>query len=202
MKDQIPSLVKIYLFFDSAAASSPGRVDVKIQTSDGQYLGSTVFTYVDEDQEVFRRFITSNRLQSKFFSFLAQELAVRESKTEKDGTSKCSSECLDSWYVREKRENLVSNNNFSFFKCYKTKQRNGKHYLQILVTTEKHSTNDAGVICNVLLYATDNKRVLCCRAEPCKAELFWGAVASTVWNGFELLEALLAVTSVNYHRIV
>jgi len=131
--------VKIYLFFDSAAASSPGRVDVKVQTSDGQYLGSTVFTYVDEDQEVFRRFITSNRLQSKFFSFLAQELEVRESKTEQDGTSKCSSECLDSWYVRIKRENLVSNN---------------------YNATDKHGTDDAGIICNVLHYATHSKGVL------------------------------------------
>ena len=90
------SLTKTHSFFNSTAASSPGIVPVKVRTSDGQYLGSTVFTYVDEDQEVFRRFITSNRLQSKFFSFLAEGLAIRESETEQDGTSKCSSECLDS----------------------------------------------------------------------------------------------------------
>ena len=88
--------MKTRLFFNSTAASSPGRVDVKVQTSDGQYLGSTVFTYVDEDQEVLWRFITSDRLQSKFFTFLAQELTIQESKTEKDGASKCSSECMDS----------------------------------------------------------------------------------------------------------
>ena len=79
--------MKTHLFFNSTAASSPGRVDVKVQTSDGQYLGSTVFTYVDEDQEAFRRFITSDRLQAKFFNFLAQELTIRESKTEQDGAS-------------------------------------------------------------------------------------------------------------------
>ena len=88
MKDQIPSLVKKYLFFNSTAASSPG----KVQTSDGQCLGSTVFTYVDKDKEVFRQFIASDRLRAMFFSFSAQELAMRESKTEQDGTSKCSSE--------------------------------------------------------------------------------------------------------------
>ena len=84
--------MKKYLFFNSTAASSPGRVDVKVQTSDGQCLGSTVFTYVDKDREVFRQFIASDRLQAMFFSFSAQELAMRESKTEQDGTSKCSSE--------------------------------------------------------------------------------------------------------------
>ncbi|XP_074611375.1 uncharacterized protein LOC141865913 isoform X3 [Acropora palmata] len=72
------------------AASSPGMIAVKVQTSHGQYLGATVFTYVDEDQEVLRRLITSDRIQSKFFSFLAQELSIRESKTKQDETSKCS----------------------------------------------------------------------------------------------------------------
>ena len=90
------SLMKTHSFFNSTAASSPGIVPVKVQTSDGQYLGSTVFTYVDEDQEVFRPFVTSKRQQSKFFSFLAEGLAIRESETEQGGTSKCSSECLDS----------------------------------------------------------------------------------------------------------
>ena len=96
LKDQIPSLMKAHFFFNSTAASSPGMVAVKVQTSDGQYLGATVFTYVDEDQEVLRRFITSDSLKSKFFNFLAQELAIRERKTEQDWASKCSSECVDS----------------------------------------------------------------------------------------------------------
>lgn len=90
------SLMKTHSYFNSTAASSQGIVRVKVKASDGQDLGSTVFTYVGEDQEVFEPFITSNRLQSKFFSFLAQELSIRESKTGQDGTSKCSSECLDS----------------------------------------------------------------------------------------------------------
>ena len=100
LKDQIPSLMKTHFFFNSTAASSPGMVAVKVQTSDGQYLGATVFTYVDGDQEVLRRLITSDRLKSKFFTFLAHELAIRESKTKQDGASKCSSECMDSWFVR------------------------------------------------------------------------------------------------------
>ena len=96
LEKQIPSLMKTHFFFNSTAASSPGMIAVKVQTSHGQYLGATVFTYVDEDQEVLRRLITSDRIQSKFFSFLAQELSIRESKTKQDETSKCSSECLDS----------------------------------------------------------------------------------------------------------
>ena len=88
--------MKTHLFFNSTAASSPGRVDVKVQTSDDQYLGSTVFTYIDKDQEAYEQFITSNRLQSKCLNFLAQELAIREIKAKQDGASKCSSECMDS----------------------------------------------------------------------------------------------------------
>ena len=89
LKDQIPSLKKTHFFFDSTAASSPGMVAVKVQTSDGLYRGATVFTYVDGDQEVLRRLITSDGLKSKFFTFLAHELAIRDSKTKQNGASKC-----------------------------------------------------------------------------------------------------------------
>ncbi|XP_068728212.1 uncharacterized protein [Montipora capricornis] len=77
------------------AASAPGVVTVIVQASDGQYLGTTVFTYVDEEQEVLRRFITSGRLQAKFFAFLAEELKVpRKSETDEEkARSRCS--CSD-----------------------------------------------------------------------------------------------------------
>ena len=63
-----------------------------MQASDGQYLGTTEFTYVDEDQEVLRRFITSARLQAKFFAFLAQELkGPQKSETDEEkAISRCS----------------------------------------------------------------------------------------------------------------
>lgn len=142
--------MKTYLFFNSTAASSPGRVDVKVQTSDGQYLGSTVFTYVDEDQEVFRRFITSDRLQSKFFSFLAQELAIRKSKPEQDETSKCSSECLDSWYVWVNTkiwcQTIIFLSSVNDIKQSKETKNTTYKYWWLLKTDY-----DAGVICNVLL---------------------------------------------------
>lgn len=62
------------------AGDVTGTVTVTIKTKNGDYLGNTLFTYVDQDEEMVIKMLNSKRLQRKFFTKLGQSCDNDESE--------------------------------------------------------------------------------------------------------------------------
>jgi len=65
------SLSIMFIYFQSIARAEPGTVPVVFETPTGDEVGKTQFTYVDKEEQEFRRFLQSTELQYSFFTRLA-----------------------------------------------------------------------------------------------------------------------------------
>ena len=64
----------------SVAGDVPGTVTVTITTKNGVFLGKTLFTYVDQDEEILMQIIKSRKLQGKLFTMLGKQCENDESE--------------------------------------------------------------------------------------------------------------------------
>ena len=62
-------------------------MSVKVQTSNGRYLGETSFEYTDVINDVLQMMLRDRELQAIFFSRLAKDLARKTDETEREQTS-------------------------------------------------------------------------------------------------------------------
>ena len=62
------------------AGDVPGTVTVEITTNDGDYLGKTEFTYVNQDEEAMKRIVQSRTLQGQFFKMWSKQYEKNESE--------------------------------------------------------------------------------------------------------------------------
>ena len=68
----------------SAAGTGPGRIVVTVRTQSNSYLGRTLFTYFDEDEQWLEQMVGNKKLQGKFFKKLYEKCESDESD-ESDG---------------------------------------------------------------------------------------------------------------------
>ena len=61
------------------AGDGPGTVTVTIRTKNGDCLGKTLFTYVDQTKENMMQIIKSRKLQGDFFTMLGKQCENYES---------------------------------------------------------------------------------------------------------------------------
>ncbi|KAJ7383811.1 hypothetical protein OS493_025683 [Desmophyllum pertusum] len=73
------------------ACPVPGIVTVKVKSSTGNYLGETLFEYVDEIQAILRQLVHDEELQGMFFHLWAQGLGNKTDESEKRRPSQPSS---------------------------------------------------------------------------------------------------------------
>ena len=68
----------------SAAGTGPGRIVVTVLTQNDHYLGRTLFTYFDEEEQCLEQIVGNKKLQGKFFKKLYKQCESDESD-ESDG---------------------------------------------------------------------------------------------------------------------
>ena len=84
MKTALNRITKCTLSYSfPLACQEPGTVTVNVESSTGNYLGNTLFEYVDEVQDILQQLVRDSRLQAMFFHFWAQELGNKTDESEK-----------------------------------------------------------------------------------------------------------------------
>ena len=71
-----------YFLSCTSASPEPGFVTVRVESSNGNYLGETSFEYYEEpnNQDVLRLLVHDPELQQRFFKYWVEGLSERQQK--------------------------------------------------------------------------------------------------------------------------
>jgi len=79
-------------YISFVGGDAPGTVSVEITTKNGDCLGKTKFTYVNQYEETMKQIVQSKPLQARFFKMLSRQCENYESEennTQTSGEFKC-----------------------------------------------------------------------------------------------------------------